>query len=404
MSGVVMEQPTVSWALDPLAAPPATAAAEPPRRGLWRTTALVTIAGCLLTFYASGGLSLHSMTTTEMVLTLTGGATVAVAVLRGTGGARLYGAWSLALLLAFSALSAISIVWSVTPDASWLDAGRMFAYSGVFATGVALVRISPRRWPAILGGLLAASVVVCGFALLTNMFPGSLVAADRFARLQEPYGYWNALGLTAAMGAICCLWLGSRRSGHALLSALAYPALGLALLTLLLAYSRGSLAALAIGVALWFALVPLRLRSVALLIVSGVGAGAVAAWDFSKPALSAEGVAASERAHAGHELAALTAVMLLALTLAGIVIRFAADRRPFSPKLRFQTGAVLWTAIALVAIAFTAALAHSERGLTGTISHTFTSLTNPNAPVPPEYAGAPDGGGQRARALLEGGA
>ena len=146
----------------------------------------------------------------------------------------------------------------------------MLAYSAVFAGAIALVRVAGPRWPAILGGLALASVIVCGYALLTKIFPDSLNPTDTYARLAEPFGYWNAVGLAAAMGAICCMWLGSRRAGHALLSALAYPALGLLLLTLILAYSRGSLAALMMGLVLWFAVVPLRLRGAALLILAGL--------------------------------------------------------------------------------------------------------------------------------------
>jgi len=357
------------------------------RRGLWWSTLLVAGLSCWVTFYASGGLTLESITKTEMVLTILGGATVALAVLRTRSTPRLWGSWPVVLLLVFAALSALSVVWSVAPEDSWRDASRLFAYSAVFAASVAFVRLAPRRWPAVIGGLALAATVVCGFALLTNMFPGSLVAPDRYARLQEPYGYWNALGLTAAMGAICCLWLGARRSGHALLSALAYPALGLLLLTLLLAYSRGSLVALAVGLLLWFCVVPLRLRSAALLIVAGVGAGAVAAWDFSKGALSSEGVPLTERAAAGHQLAALTVAMLLALALIGAAIGFATGRHHPTPAARRQMAAVLWTAIALVAIAFVGALAHSQRGLTGTISHAVSALTNPDAQVPPNTPG-----------------
>ena len=113
-----------------------------------------------------------------------------------------------------------------------------------------LARAAPARWPAVLGGVLLAAVVVCGYALLTKVFPDASASHDQralYARLQEPYGYWNAIGLTAAMGAIGCMWLGARRAGHALLSALAYPAMGLMLVTLMLAYSRGALAALALG-------------------------------------------------------------------------------------------------------------------------------------------------------------
>ena len=87
-------------------------------------------------------------------------------------------------------------------------------------------------------------MLVCGYALATQGLPdASREPPNSYARLEEPYGYWNAIGLTAAMGAICCMWLGARRTGHALLSALAYPAMGLLLLTLMLAYSRGALAA-----------------------------------------------------------------------------------------------------------------------------------------------------------------
>jgi hypothetical protein len=356
------------------------------RQGLWWTTGPIAAAACWLAFYASGGLNLEAMTTAEMALTLLSGAIVAAAVLRACA-APLYGAWPTALLLALTALSGLSVVWSVAPDGSWHDAGRMLAYAGVFAASVAFVRLAPGRWPAVLGGLALASVAVCGFALLTNMFPGSLVAPDHFARLQEPYGYWNALGLTAAMGAICCLWLGARRSGHALLSALAYPAMGLVLLTLLLAYSRGALVALAVGLLLWFCVVPLRLRSAAVLIVAGLGAGAVGAWDFSTHALSAEGVSLAQRSAAGHQLAALTAAMLVALLAAGVAIGFATGRHAPSAATRRQAAAALWTAIALALIAFAGVLAHSQRGLTGTISHSFSALTNPNAQVPPNTPG-----------------
>ncbi len=142
------------------------------RQGLWWTTLLVAAISCFVTFYAKGGLNLESMTTTEMALTLAAGATVAVAIVRLPAG-RGHGLWPVGLLLAFTALTAISIVWSVQPDDSWRDAGRMLAYSGVFAAAVALVRLAPARWPAVLGGLALAAFLVCSYALLTKVFPGS---------------------------------------------------------------------------------------------------------------------------------------------------------------------------------------------------------------------------------------
>ena len=63
------------------------------------------------------------------------------------------------------------------------------------------------------------------------------------------------------MGIPPLLWLAARRSGHAAVNALAWPGLGLVIVCLLLAYSRGALLALGIVLALWFVVVPLRLRA-----------------------------------------------------------------------------------------------------------------------------------------------
>jgi O-antigen ligase len=342
---------------------------------------------CFITFYAKGGLSPETMTVTEMALTSAAAVAVAVAVLLGPARPRGYGLWSLGLLLAFSALTAVSVVWSVQPDESWQDAGRMFAYCGVFAAGIALVRLAPGRWAAVIGAVALAAVAVCAYALATKVFPGELAPASAYARLDQPYGYWNAIGLTAAIGAICCMWLGARRTGHALLSALAYPAMGLLLLTLLLAYSRGALAALAVGVVLWLCIVPLRLRGAAVLILGGLGAGAVAAWDFSTHALSAEGIALGARANAGHRLGALVVAMLLLLAIAGVAIGFFTGRRAPSLTARRRAGALLLALIAIGVAGAAGALAHSHRGFTGSISHAVDSLTNPNAKPPSNTAG-----------------
>jgi len=361
------------------------------RPALWWPTLLLAAIVCGVAFYAKGGLNfefnLEPVTTTEVALTLGAGLVVAAAVLLSPRGRPIYGIWSVGLLLAFTVLTALSIVWSVQPDNSWQDAGRMLAYCGVFGAAVALVRLAPERWPAILGGLLLATVIVCGYALLSKILPDKLAASSTYARLEAPYGYWNALGLTAAMGAICCMWLGSRRTGHALLSALAYPAMGLLMLTLLLAYSRGAVAALAAGLLVWFCIVPLRLRGAGVLIPGALGAGAVAAWDFSKHALSAENVALGQRTAAGHQLGVLLAALLLLLLAAGIAVGFVTARRAPSPAVRRQAGTALLALIVLVVIASAGALAHSQRGLTGSISNAVDTLTNPDAKPPPNTPG-----------------
>ncbi len=351
--------------------------------------ATLVVAGilCFATFLAGGGLNVAPMTTFELTFTLLAGGLVAGAVVLAPAHTRLCGLWSIGLLLAFTALTGLSVVWSVAPDASWQDAGRMLAYSGVLAAAVALAWIAPGGWRALLGGTVLAAVLVCAYALLTKVLPDQLDRNDIYARLQEPYGYWNAIGLTAAMGVIGCLWLGARRAGHAVLNALAYPAIGLLLVTLMIAYSRGAVAALALGVAAWMCLVPLRLRGARVLIVGALGAAPVVAWDFSRHALSSDGIALAARTTAGHQLGGLLGVMLVVLTLVGVAIGFFGDRRAPRASTRRTVGIALGALSVLVVVAFAGGLATSRRGLTGTVSHDLSSLTNPNAPVPKNTPG-----------------
>ncbi len=367
---------------------PAAAAPRTAARLLGDALPTVLVAGalCLVTFLAGGGLNLDTLAPVEMALTLGCGVAIAAALLLAPAGRPAYGAWPVGLLLALAALSAVSVVWSVQPDGSWQDAGRLFAYSAVFALAALLARVAPARWPAVLGGVVLAATVVCTYALLTKVFPVAVGTAQSYghvyARLREPYGYWNAIGVAAALGAVGCLWLGARRAGHALWNALAYPAEGLMLVTLLLAYSRGALAALLCGVALWLCVVPLRLRGVAVLGAGALGAAVVVAWDFSQHALTTDNVPLAARVTAGHQLGVLLAAVLVALTLVGLAVGFLTGEHPLPARARRRAGATLLALPALAVLVLAGGLAASHRGLYGSVAHTVSTLTNPNAPPP----------------------
>jgi tetratricopeptide (TPR) repeat protein len=347
---------------------------------------LATVAfGAVLSAIAlqgGGGLQLAPLTKVELSVDVVAGGLAATAIVAGGHTRRLWGGLTLALMGALVAITALSITWAVEPSAAWEEANRTLAYLATMAAGVALVRLFPQRWTSLLGGVALAGVVVCGYALLTKVFPGALNPDEVYARLREPFGYWNAVGLMAALAAPACLWLGARRSGHAALNALAYPALGLLVVTILLAYSRGALLALACGCALWFAIVPLRLRGVAVLATSALGGGFVALWTFSQNALSKDNVPLADRASAGHELGILLVAMVVVLLLAGMAIGFAAAQRAPSPEVRRQAGIVVLTALALVPVVFVGALALSQRGLGGSLSKGWKDLTDPNASTP----------------------
>ena len=306
-----------------------------------------------------GGLQLGPVTRVELAIDVVAGGLAAAAIVVGGHTRRLWGALTLTLMALLVAVTAASITWAVEPSGAWIEANRTLSYLATMVAGVALVRLFPQRWPSLLGGVVLASVVVCGYALLTKVFPGTLNPDEIYARLREPFGYWNAVGLMAAAAGPACLWLGARRSGHAAVSALAYPALGLLIVALLLAYSRGALLALAVGCALWFAVVPLRLRGVAVLATSAFCGGLVAFWAFASNPLSTDNVALADRTSAGHELGIALLAMLVVLLVAGLGIGFASAQRAPSLEARRQAGVLVLVLLSLVQIALVGALALS---------------------------------------------
>lgn len=336
--------------------------------------ALLTLAA----FVARGGAALGRTTTVELILVAAGAAAVAASIVVGPPRRRLWGGVTLLLFAALAAWTAVSIVWSIQPSDSWQAANLTFAYLAAFAGTIALVHVAPHRWSALLGGVVLASVVLSGYALLVKCFP-EISPLDLYARLRAPFEYWNAVGLMAAMGVPGALWLGARRDGHAALRALATPALGLLLVALLLSFGRGPLLAALIATALWFAAVPLRLRGLAVLATAGAGAAVVCAWVFSNEALTKDGTPLDVRADAGGTLGVLLLAVLVLLLIAGALVGFALSRATLAPATRRGIGAAILVALAMAPLAGIAALATSERGLTGSLSHAWDQLTDPNA-------------------------
>ena len=326
-----------------------------------------------LAFLAKGGTSLGPVTTTEMAVCLVGGGLCATAILAAPG-QPVWGGWALGTMAVLAALTAVSVTWSIAPGDSWTQAGRMVSYLAAFAGAVALARLLPGHWAALIGGLLAAAVVICGYALATKVFPASLNPDETVARLREPFGYWNATGLMGALGVPACLWLGARRGGRPLVAALGPTALCPLLLCVLLAYSRGALLALAAGLICWFVLVPLRLRGLMVLGLGILGTAPVAAWAFSQHALAADRAALADRVRAGHQLGLWVLAACAVVLAASLALGFLRAAHPQAPSARRRAGMVALVALAASPILGLGAMAASHRGIGGTIAHTWHQL------------------------------
>lgn len=328
-------------------------------------------------FAAKGGTELARTTAVEIALLVAAGVTVAVAIAYAPRPPRQYGALSLALLAAVAAFTALSILWSVAPWLSWVEANRTFAYLAVFAAGVALARLAPRQGSEVLlRAVLVAAAIVVGYALASRVWPETLAEHEVYARIGQPFGYWNAVGVTAALSLPAALWLGARRSGDSRFSVLSYPLTGMLALALVLSYSRGSLAAAAVALAVWFAAVPLRLRSLTVLAVAGAAATPVVLWALSKDAFTEDGVPLPVREDVAAGFGALVVAMLAALLVAGLAISRRVASRPPSEEARRRAGTVAVAALCALPLIALGAATFSERGVGGTISDRVEQLTS----------------------------
>jgi len=319
-------------------------------------------------------------TWSEIAVTVLGAATVGVVLIIGPPGRR-WGLVSVLLMTALTVVEGLSIAWSYLPDSSWLATGQAVSYLAAFAAAVGLARVAPSRWPALLGGFAIAMTALCGWSLLVKVFPSTLASGNLAGRLQAPFGYWNAIGLCAALGLPACLWAGARRDRGRALAGLAAPALCLLLAVDVLSYSRSADAAGAIAVALWLIFVPLRLRSIVMLAIGAVGASVISAWMLTHTALNHDNVAIAAQDHAGHTFGIVIGIVLILVTVSGLWTARAMDRVSVPATVRRRTGWALVALLVLCALGAVGAAAASARGLTGEISHFFSELTSTNSHV-----------------------
>jgi O-Antigen ligase/Tetratricopeptide repeat len=350
---------------------------------------LVALAIAGASFVAAGGLRLERTTDVLIAMMLAGAGLVATAlVLRPrTADLPLYGGGPLLAFALLAAFTAFSVMWSLAPSDSWIESNRTFAYLAVLAGGIALARLVPERWSAVLVGVGAGCLIVSVWALCTKVFPASLAGDETYARLREPFAYWNSVGLMAALGMPPMLWLAARRAGHAAANALGWPAMALLLVCIMLSYSRGALVALVAGLALWFVLVPLRLRALVPLSAAVLGATPMVAWAFAQDGLTTDKAPMAARVDAGHEFGALLVLMAVVLLVVGLAVHFTAAQHPPTPRARRLAGRGALAVLALIPVLALIALAAAPGGIDGQVSKAWNQLTDPDAETP---ANTPD--------------
>ena len=364
---------------------PVRSAAESGRAGSWGPWLLgLAMLAATYAAFAGGAIEIPAESRVQGAVALVGLAAVAGLCLGRLEAPPAPLAWAGAACLALLGLwSAASILWSVLPDGSWLAANRATAYA-VLVVVTLVAAGSTRNAPVLLALALAAlTASVAAWSLAGKLFPAvdlgplHLDAGDRFARLREPLDYWNALGLVCVIGSPVAIWLAAARDAAPRYRVAAMVALTLLVLTAALSYSRGSIIAYAVVLAVMVGAGPRRLPRLAAGLGAIAAAGPSMLLAFTRHDLSASEVALSDRVDGG-----LVRAGVLALSLAAVVVG-GRELLRLEGRVRWDArrSRLAWRAIAAVCLVVlaggVAALAASDRGLTGEISHRVEEFKQP---------------------------
>ena len=297
-------------------------------------------------------------------------------VLRGDLGiGSLEGALPLALL-AFLAWGLLSSLWSPSLTEPLLQSQRALVY--VAGTLAVLLLARPRSYHTLLGGTWAAIVLVCSYSVLTRLVPDRLGFVDTLAgyRLEQPLGYWNALGLFAAVGTLLALGFAAH-SRYLVVRALAAASTLPLVSTLYFTFSRGAWIALGAGLLVALALEPRRLQLVSTVICLGPWP-VLAVWraSSSEP-LTRMGTGVAAAAHAGHRFLLIELLLAVGAAAAAVALALLGRRLDAPRVLRLAyVGAI----VAAVAVAL--AVVVVRFGSPPTIGrHLYRSFVGPGATI-----------------------
>jgi O-antigen ligase len=310
-------------------------------------TATVLVSPTVLAFYSGGYFAeprlIAALVVWALVLAL---AVVGPAPLlpRSTGGRLAVGG-----LVLMTVWSALSIAWAPLGGPANEDVQRLVLYLGALLLAIGALR-DARMLRAAEPVLAAGAVLVIGYGLAGRLLPDLVeLARSRSAggRLEQPITYWNAEGALAAIGLVLCARLAgdtTRPRGVRMAAAAAVAPLGAGVY---LSYSRGAIAAAALGLVVLVAAAPTRrqLHAAAVALATGVAA-ALAAAPFA-------GVASLEGAHRSRDGAVVLALLVVVAAAAALVgARATTPDAPLRSPQRIRAaavGAVVAVLIGLVA-------------------------------------------------------
>ncbi len=177
-------------------------------------------------------------------------------------------------LAALGIWSAISIAWAPLRAPAQGNVEEIILYAGALIVAIGALR-SPRAMRAVEPALAAGAAIVICYGLSGRLLPGLVHLAHSShagGRLEQPITYWNSEGLLAAFGLVLCARLAGDVTRPAAMRALGAAAAAPLGAGIYLSYSRGAIAACAVGLLILVTVWPVRpqIRGVGVALVAGV--------------------------------------------------------------------------------------------------------------------------------------
>jgi len=239
----------------------------------------------------------------------------------------------LGFLAAFLLWSALSATWSIASPAAIRELERGVLLLSALSAAMLLAR---RHMRPVLGGVLGGITVACGYGLATRLFPshlGSSFSPISGYRLDEPLGYWNAVGLFAAMGTLLAIGFAAR--GRTIAARAFGSAAPLVLLpTLYFTFSRGAWAALAIGLAVAVAVDRRRLQLVTTILALSPLVALALWFSAREPDLNRRAAALAGAVPEGRRLAVILIGLTIAAACIGPALRIAEQKVQVGANVR----------------------------------------------------------------------
>jgi hypothetical protein len=148
----------------------------------------------------------------------------------------------------YAALTLASALWSHSTSRAVIEFDRAWLYLVVLVL-FGTVRASPANLRWLIRGLVLGASIVCVAGLITRVLPDVWHTAPDVSneRLSFPVTYWNTLGLLATLGIVLAFHLTCSLAERRPVRVLAAAVLPLLAATLFFTFSRGAIAAGAVG-------------------------------------------------------------------------------------------------------------------------------------------------------------